>query len=239
MELQNIIQINYLAKIYIKIMKPVVFKDPEKLYFTSDLHLGHGNIIKFCNRPFVDVNEMNNTIINNWNKVIKEDDLCFILGDFSMWGRQSWENLLDRMLGRKILIIGNHDKEKTIPVERFEYVTDGFLNISIDDKDTKFKEQLITLCHYPMLSWYQSHRGAWQLFGHWHNKKINAPTENNENIMEANLEVADYVKEEFVYMSKTRPTQMDIGVDGNDFRPISYYDIKKIINERISKGVYR
>jgi len=215
-------------------MSPLVFKEPEKLYFTSDPHFGHKNIIHFCERPFESVEEMNAKLIDNWNSVIKEDDLCFILGDFSMWGKQSWDNLLSRMIGRKILILGNHDKLKNVPVERFELVTDGFLNINVIDPDTKFHEQLITLCHYAMLSWYQSHRGAWQLFGHWHNKKILAPTENNENILEANLEVSDYVKEEFIYMERIRSTQYDVGVDGNDFTPISYFDIKKIINKKLA-----
>ena len=217
-------------------MRTLIFKEPEKLYFTSDPHYGHANIMKFCNRPFKDVSHMNQSLIENWNSVIKEDDICFILGDFTMHGKQSWENLLDNLLGNKILIVGNHDKSNCISYDKFVAVYEGFVNISVLDEG---KEQLITLCHYPMLSWSQSHRGAWQLFGHWHNKKINAPTDSGENILEANREVSDYVKEEFLYMERTRPTQYDVGVDGNDYTPIPYLNIKRTILRQLELAVGR
>ena len=207
-------------------MKTLYIENKDKLYFTSDPHYGHANIIKFCNRPFNSFQEMNDILINNWNNIIREDDLCFILGDFSMWGKQAWNNILDRLMGRKILIMGNHDKDKNIPIERFEIVTDGFLNIRVKDDDKDKDGQRITLCHYPMLSWYQSHRGAWQLFGHWHNKKVREAIEN--------VEVATYVKEEHLYMDKTRWNQYDVGVDGNNFTPISYLEVKKRILENMA-----
>jgi len=207
-------------------MKTLYIENKDKLYFTSDPHYGHANIIKFCNRPFNSFQEMNDILINNWNNIIREDDLCFILGDFSMWGKQAWNNILDRLMGRKILIMGNHDKDKNIPIERFEIVTDGFLNIRVKDDDKDKDGQRITLCHYPMLSWYQSHKGSWQLFGHWHNKKVREAIEN--------VEVATYVKEEHLYMDKTRWNQYDVGVDGNNFTPISYLEVKKRILENMA-----
>lgn len=54
-------------------------------YYISDLHFDHTNVIKFDNRPFKDVEEMNNTLINNWNSVVKKSDIVYVLGDFLLW----------------------------------------------------------------------------------------------------------------------------------------------------------
>lgn len=56
-----------------------------KIFFTADLHLYHTNIIKHCNRPFETIEEMNNVLVDNWNKVVGPKDTIYILGDF-VWG---------------------------------------------------------------------------------------------------------------------------------------------------------
>ena len=78
-------------------------------YYISDLHIGHANAIKFDNRPFADVNEMNNAIIENWNSRVKKDDTVYILGDF-IWAKESeWPCFVGLLAGNKVLIRGNHD----------------------------------------------------------------------------------------------------------------------------------
>jgi calcineurin-like phosphoesterase family protein len=213
-------------------MKTLEFKDKDKLYFTSDLHLGHESIMQHCNRPFKTVEEMDKTIIDNWNSIISKDDIVFIIGDFC-WrmGSQSIAWYIDRLLGNKILILGNHDRGK-FPSTLTTY--DGFINIKIVDPDgidgVEKGYQRITLCHYPMLSWYQSHRGAWQLFGHWHNV-VATPQVFKERAEE--FEVKQYLKEEYIYMDRIRRNQYDVGVDGNNFTPISYSNISKIIRKNL------
>ena len=81
------------------------------IYLTADLHFGHENIIKYCNRPFNDVHEMNNTLINNWNSIVNEDDLIFCLGDFSFREADRYAKYLN---GEIILIRGNHDRSSNI-----------------------------------------------------------------------------------------------------------------------------
>lgn len=208
-------------------MKTITIEDKDRLYFTSDLHLGHEAIIKLCDRPYQDVNEMDKAIIFNWNSIITDSDTIFILGDFS-WrlGNSEIKYYLSRLAGNKIFIKGNHDKnEKPFPT-----IYDGFVNIKVKDSDDKAfgGYQHITLCHYPMLSWYQSHRGAWQLFGHWHNVKVTPTLLENRK---AEFEVKEYVKEEHLYMDRLRQNQYDVGIDGNSYKPISYDHIKRFLRK--------
>ena len=76
-------------------------------FFTSDTHFNHGHIIKYCNRPFISMEEMNETIVQNWNKTVKQKDIIYHLGDVC-WGLP--DIFLKKLNGYKILIQGNHDK---------------------------------------------------------------------------------------------------------------------------------
>ncbi len=133
-----------------------------KVYFTADTHFGHSNIIKYCNRPFKNVAEMNETIIGNWNKKVGKDDLIYHLGDFC-FGRD--ERLFDlffkRLNGLIVLIKGNHDKLAWKLRHKFYAAHDSYHEIKINDQN-------ITLCHYKMAIWNKSHHGAWHLYGHSH-----------------------------------------------------------------------
>ena len=73
-------------------------------YYISDLHFDHKNVIKFDNRPFSDVEEMNQALINNWNSVVQNNDTVYILGDFC-WGKADrWMEILKQLKGQKVLI---------------------------------------------------------------------------------------------------------------------------------------
>lgn len=78
-------------------------------YFTSDLHIGHENIIRFSNRPFSTLGEMNRTLVDNWNSRVTERDDVFILGDMFYRKKEGVEEILRKLKGRKHLIVGNHD----------------------------------------------------------------------------------------------------------------------------------
>lgn len=77
-------------------------------FYTADLHFSHANIIKYCARPYADIDEMNTKLVNNWNEVVQPDDTVYVLGDVTM----SMKNLtpVERLNGRKILVAGNHDE---------------------------------------------------------------------------------------------------------------------------------
>ena len=79
-------------------------------YFISDTHFGHVNVLKFDKRPFKNIDEMNSTIINNWNNKVNDDDHIWILGDFCYRSANPPEYYLSQLRGHKHLLIGNHDK---------------------------------------------------------------------------------------------------------------------------------
>ena len=83
--------------------------DGDRVFFTSDTHFYHANIINFCGRPFKNVEVMNETLIANWNSVVGPDDIVFHLGDFCLGGSAEWTNILNRLNGKIYLIVGNHD----------------------------------------------------------------------------------------------------------------------------------
>ena len=85
------------------------------VWFVSDTHFDHENIIKYCNRPFKSVDEMNNTIWQNWNRVVAPGDIVYHLGDFALGPSRNYvqrvNNLLGVLNGRIYLIKGNHDRK--------------------------------------------------------------------------------------------------------------------------------
>jgi calcineurin-like phosphoesterase family protein len=133
----------------------------KNIWFTSDLHLGHDNIIKFCNRPFHDVNEMNEKIISNWNEQVQEQDIVYHLGDFCFGNPKQY---YPRLKGTIMFIPGSHDKNLN---KNNLHILPPLcsLHFTMNSKDYN-----IVLCHYSMRSWDKSHYGTWQLFGHHHGK---------------------------------------------------------------------
>lgn len=94
-----------------------------KVWFTSDRHVGHVNILKYCQRPFYYVEEMNQALIDNWNSVVGPNDLVYDLGDITMsYKKDKMFEIYSQLNGKKILIRGNHDNPKTIPIEAFESI---------------------------------------------------------------------------------------------------------------------
>ena len=183
--------------------------DGERLFFTSDTHFNHTNILHYCNRPFKDVWQMNEMIISNWNRVVGPDDVIFHLGDFCLGGAAEWNNILDRLNGRIYLIIGNHDLKNIRQgvMERFEHVA---MSMCIQVGKKK-----IYLNHFPYLCFDGgSHADTWQLFGHVH-------TQSNNTGIDAN-------RLQYLY-----PNQLDVGVDNNNFTPISFAEVQAKIQRQI------
>lgn len=175
--------------------------DPEHTFFTSDTHFGHANIIRFCNRPFKNVEEMDEVLIENWNQVVSDDDTVFHLGDFAFGGSNVWKSIIPRLNGHINLIIGNHDRKNL----RQGYMSS--FGMVVPQLQIEIEGNPIYLNHYPFLCYGGSYRGVWQLFGHVHSGP--------------NAEGLDISR-----LNTLFPTQYDVGVDNNDYAPISYREVK-------------
>lgn len=134
-------------------------------WVTADTHFFHKNICELAHRPFDSVEDMNETIIGNWNSAVGPKDEVYHLGDFALGRRVDIEATLDKLNGRIHLIKGNHDQViKGTLAERFVWVKERY---SLRDGDDRF-----VLDHYPLASWHKAHRGAMMLHGHCHGTLI-------------------------------------------------------------------
>jgi len=139
----------------------------KNIWFISDTHWSHGNIIKFSERPYQDVVEMNKALTDNWNEVVKPQDEVYHLGDFAFTSHQSIKNIVFSLNGRKHLVYGNHDKEILKKREEFLSMPNGFISIE-PYREIKVGEQMICLFHYGCRVWNKAHYGSWMLYGHSH-----------------------------------------------------------------------
>ena len=186
--------------------------DPEQVWFISDTHFGHENIIRFCNRPFQNAEEMNAELIRRWRETVPEDGIVFHLGDFAHGSSRLWNDILCALTGRKYLILGNHDIKNIRQgfMSRFELVT--------QQMTIRVGGQAIVLNHNPFLCYGGSYRDVWQLFGHVHS----GPASNTG---------LDHPRLKMLF-----PLQYDVGVDNNDFRPVSFSEVKAKIEAQVSEA---
>ena len=157
------------------------------IYYTSDLHLGHTNVIKLCDRPFSSIEEMDETLIANWNAKVHNDDTVYILGDL-VWQKCDPIPYLSQLKGKKHLIVGNHDKwaAREDAAACFESIQ-PYAELSLDCHP-------VTLCHYPMMTFNHCMR-AYMLHGHIHGN-TNADywpyLQSHDRILNASVEVNNY-----------------------------------------------
>lgn len=134
-------------------------------WFTSDLHWGHKNILKFCEktRPFSTLTEMNDHLINHWRNTVAHDDDVWILGDVFFTRADQANHILEQLPGIKHLVLGNHDNV----IQSSNEVKSHFASIDTY-KELKFGRQDVVLFHYPIVEFNKMHYGSWHLYGHVH-----------------------------------------------------------------------
>lgn len=187
------------------------------IFFTSDLHFGHQNIIRYSNRPWETTKEMDKALIENWNSVIGKDDIVFDLGDFAFASSWRWKEILSRLNGRHYLILGNHDIIRW-PGDEIMKLFDGVFQQLI----LKIDERVVYLNHYPYLcfggAWCAPQDAVYQLFGHVHSGPHNSGKDKGR-------------------LNGLFPYQYDVGVDNNNYTPISWKEIQEKITYQIKYGV--
>jgi calcineurin-like phosphoesterase family protein len=185
------------------------------IFFTSDHHFGHQNIIKYCSRPFATADEMNEVMIERWNSVVAPDDIVYYLGDFSLSASLA-ETIAPKLNGKKYLIMGNHDLCHPVNKKRAEkgrdaYLNAGFLSLELDG-EIEIAGQKVKLHHLPYLNsndadkykgkydhFRPKNEGQWLLCGHIHEKW------------------------------KQVDRMINVGVDVWDFMPVSVVEIERMI----------
>ena len=150
-------------------------------------------MIQYCNRPFANVEEMNEALIKNWNDRVKPGEVIYVIGDFALVkSPQEVMAFTKRLNGQKFLIQGNHDRfAKQKRDDNY-----GFVKI-IPYHEIKVDHQKVVMCHYAFKTWNGSHRGSWNLHGHSHGT---LPRDMNAR-------------------------QLDVGVDCQNYRPISFEEV--------------
>lgn len=139
---------------------------PSKTFFTSDIHFGHKNIIKYSNRPFSNVEEMDEALINNWNSIVPKDGVVFSLGDFAFCKIGRIVEIIKQLNGKIVMVGGNHDAE--IWKNRSMLLDSGYVQEITPYREITVEGQFICMFHYGCRVWNKSHRGSWLLYGHSH-----------------------------------------------------------------------
>lgn len=169
------------------------------IWFTSDTHFGHANIVGLANRPFRCVEEMDEFLIAKWNALVRDEDVVYHLGDFSYKSSHHLGHYFARLNGSIRLILGNHDKLPQIlsainnPENSIESVEQY--------KDLEIRGQRLILFHYPIHSWNGRWKNVWHLHGHSHGQTP--------------------FKEDMY--------RLDVGVDVHDYAPISFERVADIM----------
>jgi len=156
-------------------------------WFTSDEHYHHKNILKFSKRPFSNLQDMHQALIDNNNRVVEDKDVVYHLGDFSFANPKKTQRIIDQLKGKHVFINGSHDywaRKMNLP-----YII-----------EKKIDGNYIVMCHYAMRTWARSHYNSWNLHGHSHG------TLDSDG------------------------KQMDVGVDCNEFFPVSFDMVAQIMN---------
>lgn len=182
--------------------------DPNKLFFTSDTHFGHFNICKYCHRPFESRSDMDKTLIANWNAIVPEDGIVVHCGDFMLphnSGFKEYLKILNKLNGKIFLCRGNHDR---IPVTSEE--TEKIIAV-VDNAIIEVEGIKIMASHYPMLAY----PADYQVFGH-----IHTMSDGTCHGVDGDVN------------AKLRKTQYDVGVDQNNYSPISYWELCDIFRNK-------
>ncbi len=189
------------------------------IFFTSDLHFGHENSLKFSNRPYNDIHEMNEALIQNINDTVKVKDELWVLGDFAyrISKEEIWKIRAQIKCRHLHLIYGNHDRKYGDDDDIFESVQHY--------KELKTDYGRVILFHYPMLDWNAKHYGSIHLHGHIHSI---GECYNRENLTRNTNEFWDAG-----HMRKPdddmKLRMYDVGIDANNYRPVSLLQIAALM----------
>lgn len=201
---------------YLKVLKYYSKYRKTRIFFISDTHFNHKNIIEYCNRPFKNVEEMNKVLIENWNNIVTDIDIVFHLGDVALTSESEMKELIHNLNGKKILIKGNHDtkSDEFFKKAGFEYVYQGALTLN---------EEKILLSHKPIKD-SEVPDGYINIHGHIHNKMLN----------EVNPITNEMEYPEELY---SKNSHINVSVGMINYKPISWKELLDMVeNKALEEG---
>lgn len=209
--------VNIITKLNMEYIKPLILDSSKQgIWFTSDTYFGHNNILKFCKRPWTTIKEMDEALIANWNSVVGHDDIVFHLGDFAFASNGRWKEIISSLNGHIYLIAGNHDECRYPGHQTFDLFEGVTTQLAL-----RIDGQSVYLNHYPFLCYGGTYRSpkycVWQLYGHVHTNSKGGVGKDDERV------------------KMCFPYQYDVGVDNNNYTPISWEELKKIFETNIAK----
>ena len=181
-----------------------------KIFFTSDTHFNHDREFVYSPRGFKTIQEMNGTLVKNWNETVGNDDDIYVLGDFFLGTDFNCiQEVLNKLNGRIHLVTGNHDTPSKIT----EYTSWNNIVEIADALRIRYKKREFFLCHYPVLTAsleQDPNKAVINLFGHTHSK--------------------DKFYED-------RPYMYNVAVDANDNKPVEIEEILTAFNNKVKECI--
>lgn len=201
------------------------------IYFTSDEHYWHTNVIRMCGRPYTETQQMNEDMVLKHNSIVKPEDTVIHLGDFSLAFR-AVENYAMRLMGKKLLVPGNHDfchsyHKKSRHQENREkwlqkYRDHGFE--IMPERHTMFFEGLgeVNLCHHPYTTVGDERDGSADKYARW------------RPVDDGKILICGHVHEKWKVRRSPKGTLMiNVGVDQHGFAPVSLDQLIQIVGENV------
>lgn len=199
------------------------------VFFTSDMHFSHANIIRYSERPYFNkitdviqtgeksswvskfiarqrADEMDKDLVAKWNQTVKPDDIVYHLGDFAYGSTANVLKHLRMLNGKKKILWGNHDDNLKQVSRIMDFYPDLKNKVEFlgDYAEVNIEGQSIILCHYAMKVWNGSHHGSWQLYGHSHGSLTDDPNS----------------------------LSFDVGIDCHNYKPLTFQEVKMIISKK-------
>lgn len=177
---------------------------PEKVFFTSDTHFNHFNIIKYCNRPFSSKEEMNKALIANWNSRVSGDSHVFHLGDFAFGDVSESNSIRHQLNGIIHFVFGNHDSVARQMKWKLDDTFDNYIELKIKNYP------MIVLSHYAFEVWNKSHVGSWHMYGHSHGSLPDNP---NAKKFDVGVDCFNYAPVNILEVEKIMNTKTFVPID--------------------------
>jgi calcineurin-like phosphoesterase family protein len=197
----------------------------KKIFFTSDWHVGHDNILEFDSRPFRDINHMHRVLVNNYNSTVPKDGICYFLGDVGLRKNNIVAKQINQLHGIKVLIVGNHDGGINA------MYNSGF-DVVLDGAKMTIASKVVTLSHCPLVGvWREDSKGmkGGQEGESWHGETRHGDKYSYPDFGQFHLHGHIHSPNRGK-STKKLGKQYDFGVVANNYRPVSISEIESWIS---------